>query len=127
MLAKSARLLLPLAAASFTGSACAMNASSQAMVDCQVIGGEALPAESGGSKAFCAALQRAAAAQAPGQRFTVALRVKGPSTLTATLTTADGRTLPEQTFSISDRGLTRGSLERFADSLAGEMARAASR
>lgn len=104
-----------------------MNASSQAMVDCQVIGGEALPAASGGAQAFCEALQRAAAAQAPGQRFTVALRVKGPSLLTATLTTANGRTLPEQTFSISDRGLTRGSLERFANSLAGEMARSASR
>lgn len=127
MIAKSALLLLPLAAVSFTGSACAMNASSQAMVDCRVIGGENLPAESGGAQAFCAALERAAAAQVPGERFAVSLRVKGPTTLSATLTTADGRTLPEKTFSISDRGLTKGSLERFADSLAGEMARAASR
>lgn len=127
MLAKFAHVLLPLAAISIAGSACAMTSSSDPMVECRVVGGENLPAASGGSAAFCAALQRAAAAQVPGTRFSVALQVKGPSLLTATLTTADGRTLPEQTFSISDRVLTKGSLEHFADSLAAEVARVASR
>lgn len=104
-----------------------MNASTKPLVECRVTGGDKLPADSGGSEAFCAAIQRAAAAQMPGTAFKVAVQVRGPAMLTATLTTADGRTLPEQTFSISDRGLTKGSLERFANGLVGEVARAASR
>lgn len=127
MRAKIAYILLPLVAASFTGSACAMNSSSKQMVECRVIGGDKLPAESGGADAFCAAFARAAAAQVPDRRFKVEVQVRGPSMLTAILTTADGKTLPEQTFSISDRGMTKGSLERFANSLVGQVARAASR
>ena len=126
MLAKLASILLPLAAAPI-GSACAMNTSSKPMVECRIVGGEKLPVESGGSDAFCAAVLRAAADQLPDRRFTVDVLVRGPSSMTATLTTADGTKLPEQIFSISDRGLTRGSLERFADGLVGEVARAASR
>lgn len=103
-----------------------MNASSKPLVECRVVGGDKLPADSGGPDAFCAAVSRAAAAQAPGLRFTVDVQVRGPSKLTAILTTADGKRLPEQTLSISDRGLTKGALERFADSLVGEAARAAS-
>ncbi len=104
-----------------------MNASSKSMVECRVVGGDKLPADSGGSEAFCAAFERAAAAQLPNTRLKVEVQVRGPSMLTATLTTADGKTLPEQTFSISDRALTKGSLERFANGLVGEVARAASR
>lgn len=104
-----------------------MNSSSNPMVECRVVGSDKLPADSGGSEAFCAAVSRAAATQAPGIRFTVDVQVRGPAMMTAILTTADGRKLPEQTFSISDRGLTKGSLERFANSLVGEVVRAASR
>ncbi len=104
-----------------------MNNSSKPMVECRVVGGDKLPADSGGSDAFCAAVSRAASARVPDMRFTVDVQVRGPAMMTAILTTADGRKLPEQTFSISDRGLTKGSLERFANSLVGEVARAASR
>lgn len=104
-----------------------MNASTKPMIDCRVTGGEKLPADSGGSDALCAAIVRAAATQVPAARFKVEVQVRGPSALTAILTTEDGKTLPEQTFSISDRGLTKGSLERFANSLVSEVARAASR
>lgn len=104
-----------------------MNASSKPMVECRVVGGDKLPADSGGADAFCAAVTRAAAAQAPELKFKVDVQVRGPAMMTAILTTADGKKLPEQTFSISDRGLTRGSLERFANSLVGEVARAAYR
>lgn len=104
-----------------------MNASSKSLVECRVVGGEKLPADSGGSDAFCAAINRAAAAQAPDLRFKVDVQVRGPSMLIATLTMANGAILPEQIFSISDRGLDKGSLERFANGLVGEVTRAASR
>lgn len=103
-----------------------MNASSNPMVECRVVGGDQLPADSGGSDAFCMAIKNAAAAQAPGTRFTVDVQVRGPATMTAIVTTAEGKVLPEQTLSISDRGLTRGTLERFANTLVGEVARTAS-
>jgi len=104
-----------------------MNASSKPLVECRVVGGDKLPADSGGSEAFCAAIERAAAAQMPDVRFKVDVQVRGPAMMVATLTTSDGKTLPEQTFSISDRGLDKGSLERFANNLVGEVARSASR
>ena len=49
----------------------------------------------------------AAAAEAPDNRFSVEVRVLGSSSLAATLTTADGRKLPEQRFAASDRDLTK--------------------
>lgn len=104
-----------------------MNSSSPELVDCRIIGGDKLPADSGGSDALCKAIKDAAADQAPGKRFAVEVHVLGRSALAATVTTADGTRLPEQKMAISDRGLTRGSLERFADALAGEMARAQGR
>ena len=127
MPAKFAYVILPLMAASFSGSACAMNSPSPPLIDCRVIGGDKLPADSGGADALCAAITRAAAAQVPARKFSVEVRVLGSSSLAATLTTADGTILPEQRFVISDRSLTRGSLERFAKALVGEVARAPSR
>lgn len=104
-----------------------MNESMPQMVDCRIVGGDSLPADSGGADALCAAIREAAAEQAPGSRFQVEVTVKGPSMLTATITTADGARLPEQKFAVSDRQLSRGSLERFAMALAGEVARAEAR
>lgn len=127
MSAKFAYIIAPLIVASFVGSACAMNSSSPQLIACRVIGGDKLPAHTGGPEAVCAAIQRAAAAEAPAREFSVEVRVLGSSSLAATLTTADGTVLPEQRFAISDRSLTRGSLERFAKALVGEVARAASR
>lgn len=104
-----------------------MNSPSSPMVDCRVIGGDKLPADLGGSDVVCAAIARAAAAKAPASRFKVDIEVRGESSMTAVLTTADGRTLPKQTISISDRSLTKGSIDRFANSLVGEILAAASR
>lgn len=94
-----------------------MNSPSPQQVDCRVIGGEKLPAETGGPDALCAAITRAAAIGAPARRFSVEVRVLGNSSLAATLKTADGKTLPEQRFAISDRSLTKGSVDRFAKAL----------
>lgn len=104
-----------------------MNSPSSQLVDCRVVGGDKLPAAAGGPTALCDAIARAAAAATPPRRFSVEVRVLGSSALAATLTTADGRTLPEQKFASSDHDLTSRSLDRFASALVGEVARAASR
>ena len=127
MFAKFGYIIATLMVASSTGSACAMNSPSPPQVECRVIGGDKLPAETGGPDALCAAIARAAAIEAPTSRFSVEVRVLGSASLAATLRTADGTTLPEQRFAISDRNLTKGSLDRFAKALAGAVARAPSR
>lgn len=104
-----------------------MTSPARPLVECRVSGGEKLPADSGGSDVFCAAIVRAAAEQAPERRFKVDAQVTGASMITAVVTTADGKTLPKQEFSISDRGLNRSSLELFASNLVGMVARDASR
>lgn len=100
-----------------------MNSPSVQPIDCRVIGASKLPASSGGSEALCAAM-RAAADEANAGRFSVEVRVLGTSSLAATLTTADGRQLPEQRFAVSDRVLTKSSFERFAQALAEVAAKA---
>jgi hypothetical protein len=104
-----------------------VNSASPQLVDCRVVNGAGLPSESGGPDALCAAIKRAAAAQIPARGFTVEVRVLGNSRLAATLTTAEGTILPEQNFAISDRSLTKMSLERFAEALVGQVARTPSR
>lgn len=94
---------------------------------CRVVGGGKLPAESGGPSALCAAVTRAAAARAPGVRYQVEVRVLSPSRLAATVTTGDGRKLPDLNHAISDSNLTGESLERFAKAIAEEIAKTASR
>ena len=127
MRARLASMMLFLAAAPVAGSACAMNSPTPQLVDCRVVGGDKLPADSGGSEALCKAIAEAAAEQAPGRRFTVDVQVLGRSALKATVTNSDGTKLPEQKMAISDRGLTRGSLERFAKAIVGEVAQAKNR
>jgi hypothetical protein len=119
-------IVLSLVATSAAGSACAMTSSPQ-LVECRIVGGDKLPAETGGADALCSAITGAAAKQAPGSRFKVDVKVLGRSALAATITTAKGTKLPEQKMAISDRSLTVGSFERFANALAGEMARAKGR
>lgn len=104
-----------------------MNSPTPQMINCRVIGGDKLPADTGGADALCAAITRAAASDAPNRRFSVEVRVFGSSLLAATLTTDDGRILPEQKLEISDRGFTNESFERFAKVIVGEVARAPSR
>lgn len=120
-----ASVILSLAAAFAAGSACAMNSPTPQVIDCRIVGGDKLPADSGGSDALCKAIAAAVAEQAPGRRFSVEVHVLGSSALSATVTTAEGKKLPEQKFAVSDRPLNRPSIQRFAEALAWEVARAA--
>lgn len=100
-----------------------MNSSSSKLVECRVRGAEKLPVETGGADALCASVTRAAA-HSFARNFKVEVRVLTGASLVATLTTSDGTILPEQRFAISDRKLTKGSLERFANSLVATVAQA---
>lgn len=104
-----------------------MNVRSAGAGGCRVENAEALPPESGGEPALCAAIREAVAAQGIGQAYSVTVRVLGPSMLAASITTATGETLPEQKLAASDRPLNAASFERFARVLALQLAQAASR
>lgn len=106
-----------------SGGACAMSASEQGEPRCGVIGGELLPLESGGADALCSAIATATAKQAPGLKYNVEIRVLARSRLTALITMSDGRKLPEQNFVRMDKPLSRGSFDRFAATIAAEIAK----
>ena len=124
MWTKLALIALPLAVTMSPGSACAMTSPTSHKIDCRVVGGAKLPALSGGPEALCAAIVQAAATHAPNSRFSVEVRVLGRSSLAATVTTADGRTLPVQKYAVSDREIDKSSFEWFGKVLAGEAAKA---
>ena len=117
-----AAVVLAVTIASANGSACAMNPPSAKPATCQVVNGAKLPAVSGGADALCAAI-----IQAAGSAFSVEVRVLSPSSLAASVTTADGRRLPEQRLDVSDRPLSKSSFEFFARNLAAEVARTSER
>ena len=91
---------------------------------CRVVGGEQLPAESGGADALCKAIASAAAEKAPGQNYSVEVRVLPQSRMAAEITMSDGRKLAEQKFVSMDKPLSSGSFKRFADAIAAELAKA---
>jgi hypothetical protein len=105
-----------------TGAA-AMNAGRSFDGRCNVVGEAKLPASSSGGVAICARVERAIAELAPTARYNAEIRVVSSSRLAATLV-VNGRTLPEQKFAIMDRELNAEALERFARSLAAEVAKA---
>ena len=107
--------------ASLGGGACAMDTPSIQRPACRVVDGDKLPAQSGGADALCTAIQRAAAAKAPGVAFTVDVKVLSRSRLAATVT-SEGQKLPEKNFATMDRDLTVDSFERFAAALADQLA-----
>jgi len=94
---------------------------------CRVVGGDRLPAGSGGEQALCVAVEEAIATEAPGKAASIEVRVLSTSSLAATITTADGRTLPEQRMAIMDRTLTKASIQRFAKAIAAELAKTGGR
>ncbi len=110
-------------AASLSGGACAMASTSGQSTPCRIVDGDKLPDGSGGAAALCSAIERAAAARAPGVGYTVEVKVLSPSRLSATLTSG-GQKLPEQNFATMDRELNGGSFERFAAALADQLAKA---
>ena len=109
-------------AVSLSGGACAMTSPSSQSTACRIVDGDKLPDESGGAAALCTAIERAAAARAPGVAYTVEVKVLSSSRLAATLT-SNGRKLPEQKFATMDRELNGGSFERFAAALADHLAK----
>ena len=119
-----AKIAIAAALGCASGSACAMSSAEPQAEGCRVIGGEMLPAESGGADALCQAIRAAASEQAPGQRYSVEVHVLGSSRLSAVVKTDDGRTLPEQNFASMDKVLTSGSFKRFATAIATELAKA---
>jgi hypothetical protein len=117
-------LAIASAITSVSGSACGMTRLSSKSEVCRVVGGEKLPTEVGGSDALCEAIERAIAARAPNMGHRVEVRVLSPSRLVATLTTGDGQQLQDLNHAVSDRALTEGSVERFAEAIALELAKA---
>ena len=110
-----------------SGSACAMSSAESDPATCRVVGGEKLPAESGGADALCKAIADAAAEQAPGMSYSVEVTVLPRSRLSASITTGDGRKLDELGFARMDKPLSSGAFKRFATSIAAELAKAGSK
>lgn len=111
---KMASAILAVALASASAGACGMSHSASRPDRCQVIGGDKLPAEIGGARQICAAIEAAAASRAPEAGYSVEVRVLSDYMLSARVRMADGRALPEQKLAVSDRKLNRRSIDRFA-------------
>ena len=94
--------------------------------NCRVVDGEKLPASSGGSALICAAVERAIQNRAPAVRYSAEVKVLSSSRLATTMV-VNGKALPEQKFAVMDSELSRATIERFAQSLALEVAKAANR
>ena len=101
-----------------------MSGKAHPLGHCQVVGDQMLPPSSGGGAAVCAEIEQAISSAAPNVAYTAEITVLSPSRLAAALV-VNGRRLPEQRFAIMDRELNRGAIERFARSLAAEVAKAA--
>ena len=104
-----------------SGSACAMNSITGAS-DCIVTGGGKLPAETG-PDAICAAVRSAIAGNPGGPGVKVEVLVTSASSLTAKILVG-GKALPEEHMAVSDRTLTKGSIDRFARRIAEVAAKA---
>ncbi len=107
-----------------SGSACAMSSTENLTSGCRVINGDKLSAQSGGADALCKAIAEAAAETAPGVTYSVEISVLPKERLSALVTLADGRKLPELGIASMDKPLTAGSFKRFANSIAQELAKA---
>ena len=109
-----------------SGSACAMSSTENLSSGCRVVHGDKLPPESGGADALCQAIAEAAAETAPGVGYSIDIKVLPRARLSAMVTLADGRKLPELGMASMDKPLTNGSFKRFANSIAQELAKAGS-
>ena len=116
-----ALLVAATAFANLAGNAHAVTAEPRK--SCFVENGELLPAESGGSDALCKAIAEATAEASPGMEYSVKITVLHQSRMSASITTRDGRRLPEQSFASMDRPLSSTSFVRFASAIAKELVR----
>jgi hypothetical protein len=112
-------IALVLATITASGHAAAMSSSGH----CTVLAGEKLPPASGGAQQLCDIIERAIGTAAPRAAYRAEITVISPARLSATLV-VNGRPLPKQKFAIMDRQLNRGAIERFAHSLAEQVAKA---
>jgi hypothetical protein len=117
MVKETSHVLFAIALAAAPTSACAMTAPTAHPSPCQVVDGAKLPTASGGADEVCRALERALAARPSAPRFTVRVRVEPRSVLTADVTLADGRTLPELHMAEMDRPITKDTLDRFGQAI----------
>jgi len=101
-----------------------MSVGSDPINRCQIMGGDKLPAVSGGSATVCAEIERAIGASAPNVQYSIEVKVLSATRLAASLM-VDGHALPEQHFAIMDSELDAGAIQRFAASLARVVAQAA--
>ena len=115
------------AIAAASGNACAMSTPEQERVGCRVVGGDKLPADAGGADALCRAIEQAVSARVSDLRYSVDVRVLSASALAATIRIGNRPALPEQRMATMDRTLSKASIERFAQAIATETAKAARR
>lgn len=91
---------------------------------CTVVGSERLPGAVGGGNALCGTIERTIAARTTARDYRISVNVVSASRLSAALV-VNGRSLPEQRFSVMDRSLSPSSVQHFADSLAALITEAA--
>jgi hypothetical protein len=91
---------------------------------CTVVGGASLPPGVGGGEALCRSIEAAIKARTPTRDYAIAVKVMSPTRFSADLV-VNGHRLPEQRFAVMDGAINPGSIQRFAESLAGVVAEAA--
>jgi hypothetical protein len=101
-----------------TGSAIALNQNTAAA--CTVTGPAKYVEEAGGTDALCQAVVAALAKAAPGAHR-VEVKLLSPSRMAAAVQLADGRTLPELRFAVSDGAIGAAVVRRFAQDIANQI------
>lgn len=101
--------------------ACAMTRSTP---NCEVIGGDKLPPETGGPSALCKAFEEAMRLAAPGLPYTAEFTVLSKSGMKASVV-SDGRKIADRQISVMDRDLNPRSIENFVKALAADAIKAA--
>jgi hypothetical protein len=124
MYGKVAALVVGLTVAQLSGRASAVKPISFHSAQCRIVGAEKLPSAVGGAEYLCAAVERAIVAASRGTQYRIEVRVMSPSSLAATIRTADGRVVSEQKMAVSDAALTTASVDRFASAIGAGMAKA---
>ena len=109
---------------SFTQEDAAVSMSGGPAAHCRVVTGEQFLTGAVSGNIVCSEIERAIAAVAPHARYSAEVKAMPRARLSARLV-VNGRTLPEQNFAVMDRELDLGSIRRFAEALAAEVAKAA--
>ena len=103
------------------GSACAMTGAGSDRIDCTVLDAGKLTSVAGGADAVCEAIRQRATAEGMVASFRVEVRVLSRSLVSATVTTPDGRRLPELRLASADRPIDESSLNGLARSIIAQL------